>query len=67
MILIGQMNRVFAYGRGDGGSISGRVIPKSQKMVLDAALLNAKHYKLRIKVKTEESREWNSAQPYKSV
>ena len=37
---IGLMSRVFANGRGDWGSIPGRVIPKTQKMVLDAALLN---------------------------
>ena len=32
-------------GLGDRGSISGRIIPKTQKMVLDAALLNTQHYK----------------------
>ena len=30
---------VFANGLGDRGSIPGRVIPKTQKMVLDATLL----------------------------
>ena len=30
-------------------------------MVLDAALLSTQHYKLRIKSKLEESREWGSA------
>ena len=34
------MSRVFAYGLGDQGSIPGRVIPKTQKMVLDVTLLN---------------------------
>ena len=34
------MNRVFSNGPGDRGSIPGGVIPKTQKMVLDAALLN---------------------------
>ena len=29
--------------------VSSRVIPKTQKMVLDATLLNAQHYKLRVK------------------
>ena len=29
----------------DRGSIPGRVIPKTQKMVLDATLLNTQHYK----------------------
>ena len=43
------MSRVFANGLGDWGSIQGQVIQKSQKMVLDAALLNTQHYKVRIK------------------
>ena len=34
---------------GDLGSIPGRVISKTQKMVLDASLLNTQHYKVRIK------------------
>ena len=38
-ILIGLVGRVFASCPGDQGSIPGRVIPKTQKMVLDAALL----------------------------
>ena len=45
------MVRVFANGPGDLGSIPARVIPKTQKMVLDATLLNTQHYKVRIKVK----------------
>ena len=49
--------RVFANGPGDLGSIPGRVIPKTQKMVLDASLLNTQHYKVRIKGKVEPSRE----------
>ena len=36
---IGLISRVFVNGLGDQGSIPGRVIPKTQKMVLDAALL----------------------------
>ena len=39
----------------------GRVIPKTQKMVLDAALLNTQHYKVRIKGKMEQSRKRSSA------
>ena len=35
---ISLMSREFANGPGDRGSISGQVIPKTQKMVLDAAL-----------------------------
>ena len=61
---IGIMVRVFANGPGDLGSIPGRVIPKTQKMVLDAILLNTQHYKVRIKGKVEQSRETSSALPY---
>ena len=42
-------SRVFANGPEDRGSIPGRVIPKTQKMVIDAALLNTQYYKERIK------------------
>ena len=55
--VIGLAVRVFANGPGDLGSIPGRVIPKTQKMVLDASLLNTQHYKVRIKGKVEQSRE----------
>ena len=34
------MDRVFANGLGDRGSIPCRDIPKTQKMVLDASLLS---------------------------
>ena len=44
-----SMSRVFANDLGDQGSIPGQVIPKTQKMVLDAALLNTQHYKVWIK------------------
>ena len=49
------MFRVFANCPGDLGSIPGRVIPKTQKMVLDASLLNTQHYKVQIKGKVEQS------------
>ncbi len=64
---IGLAVRVFASGPGDLGSIPGRVIPKTQKMVLDASLLNTQHYKVRIKGKVKQSREWSSALPYTLV
>ena len=51
------MSRVFANGPGEQGSIQGRVIQKNEKIVLDAALLNTQHYKVRIKYKVEQSRE----------
>ena len=54
---IGMMVRLFTNGPGDLGSIPGRVIPKTQKMVLDASLLNTKHYKVQIKGKVEQARE----------
>ena len=59
-----MMVRVFAHGPGGLGSIPGRVIPKTQKMVLDTTLLNTQHYKERIKGKVEQSREKSSAPPY---
>ena len=45
-------------------SIPGRVIPKTKKMVLDATLLNSQQYKVRIKRKVEQFKEWSSALPY---
>ena len=60
---IGLVVRVFANGPGDLGSIPGRVIPKTQKMVLDASLLNTQHYKVRIKGKVEQSREGVAPSP----
>ena len=46
---IGLMSRVFANGPGDRVSIPGPVIPMTQNVVLDAALLKTQHYKLRVK------------------
>ena len=61
------MSTAFTNGPEDRGSIPGRVIPKTQKMALDATLLNTQHYKVRIKGKVEQSREWSSTLPYTSV
>ena len=58
---------VFANGPGDLDSIAGRVTPKTHKMILDASLLNTKHYKVRIKGKVKQSRERSSALPYTLV
>ena len=58
------MSKVFPNGLGDWGSISGQVIPKAQKMALDATLLNTQHYKVKIKGKVEQSWEWSSSLPY---
>ena len=62
-----MMVRVFANGLRDRGSIPGRVISKTQKMVLDASLLNTQQYKVGIKGKVEQSKERSSAFPYTSM
>ena len=61
------MSRVFTNGPRNQGSIPSQVIPETQKLVLDFALLNTLLYKIRIKGKVEQSREWSSALPYNSV
>ena len=62
-----ETNLVFAIGPWDLGSIPGRVIPKTQKMVLDTTLLDTQHYKVRIKGKVEQLRERSSAFPFTLV
>ena len=52
-VLVLIKDLVFANDPGDQGSISGRVTPKTKKMVLHAALLNTQHYKVCIKGKVE--------------
>ena len=61
------VDRVFANGPGDLGSIPGRVIPKTLKMALDTSMLNTQQYKVRIKDKVEQSRERSSTLRYTSV
>ena len=58
---IGIMVRAFANGPGNPGSIPGRVIPKTQKILLDASLLNTQQYKVGIKGKVKQARERSSA------
>ena len=65
--LIGLVGRVFANGPGVRGSVPGRVIPKTLKMVLDSSLLNTQQYKVRIKGKVGQSREKSSAFPFTLV
>ena len=62
-----KMVRVFANGPKDLGLILGRGIPKTQKMILDASLLNTRQYKVRIMGKVVQSKERSSALPYSSV
>ena len=47
------MSWVFTNGAGDQGSLLGRVIPNTQKMVL----AKHQHYKVNIKSKEEQSME----------
>ena len=61
--LISLVGRVFTNGPGDLGSIPGRVIPKTFKMVLDTSLLNTYQYKVRIKGKVEQSRKGVAPSP----
>ena len=65
--LIGPASKVLANSPGDLGSILGRVIRKTLKMVLDISLLNTQQQKVRIKGKVEQSRQRSSAFPYTSV
>ena len=64
---IGLVGRVFANGPGDLGSIPGRIISKTLKMVFDTSLLNTQLYKVSIKGKVEQSWEKRSALLYISV
>ena len=59
-----MMVRVFTNGPGDLGSIPARVIPKTQKMALDASLFNTQYYKVRIKGKVEQSCRMCRTFPY---
>ena len=65
--MIGLEGVVFANGPGDLGSIPGRVIPKTFKMVLDTSLLNTQQNKVRFKGKVEQSRKRSNARPYTLV
>ena len=58
------MGRVFTTGLGDLGSIPGRIIPKTLKMVLDTTLLNTQQYKVCIEGKVEQYRERSSTLLY---
>ena len=51
IVLVG---RVFTCGQEDRGSVPGRVIPKTQKMVLDATSLCTQNYKVGIKGKVKQ-------------
>ena len=51
---ISLVGRVSANGPEDLGSIPGRVIPKTLKMVFDTSLLNTQRYKVHIKGNPEK-------------
>ena len=61
-ILLAPLVWVFANGLGDWGFILGWVIPKTQKMLLNASLLNSTD-----QGEVEQSRERSSALPNTSV
>ena len=61
------MTRVFDNGPGDQGSILGRVILKTQKMIPSATFLYTQLYKVQNKGKGKQSREWSSALLYTPV
>ena len=44
-----------------------QLVPKTQKILLDAALLSTQHYKVGIKDEAEQSRERSSTLSYPSV
>ena len=46
MLLKEKIHKLFTNGLGDWGSILGWVIPKTQKIVLDAVFHNTQHYKV---------------------
>ena len=58
---------MFVNSPGGLGSIPGRVIPKTLKIVLDTSLFNIQQYKVRIKGKVEQSEEKSSSLPYITV
>ena len=67
LLLLGLVGRVFADGPGELGSIPGRILPKTLKIVLDTSLRNRQQYKVGIEGKVEQSRERSSALSYTSV
>ena len=51
------MSRLFANGPGDRALIPDWAIPKTQKIVLDATLLNTQNHEVTIKGKVKQSSE----------
>ena len=62
-----MVGRVFARGLGDQGSIPGRVISKTLKIVFDTSLLNTQRYKVGIEGKLEQTKERSGALLYTAV
>ena len=67
MSFLSRLGRVFANGPVDMGSIPGRIIPKTLKIVLDTSLLSTQQHKVCIKGKVEQFRERSSALTYTEV
>ena len=62
--LLNLFNFIYNIGPLSAGFVP---IPKAQKIVLDTALLRTQHYKVRIKGKVVQYREWSSALSYTTV
>ena len=60
----GLAGRVFTNGLGKWATVPSQIMPESQKMVLDASLLNTQHYKIGIKSKVGKSKERSCALSY---
>ena len=60
------MCRVFTNVLGDRTSIPDRVMPKTQKILLNTSLLNPQLFKVRVKGKVDQSRERSSTFLYTS-
>ena len=63
LFIINIVGTVLANGPADQGLVPGRVIAKTQKMVLDASLPNTQHYKVRIKSKWSNPRKGVAPSP----
>ena len=55
---------MFTNDPGDQDSISGSVIPNTQKIVLHTSLINTQYYKIHFKGKVEQSRERSKVLTY---
>ena len=67
MMMMIITSTTFTNGPIDLGSLPGRVLPQTLKIVLHTSLLNTQQYKIRIKGKVEQTMERSSALLHTSV